>query len=108
MNIKIRPFELLDEKPFEIIGHFSEEPLTFADKAWKRLRENSNEFGQWLNFSLEEKRAWLQVIRLRCSATSTDRIKQTISIDGSLIHDEETFFICLGEAINGPFSTAVI
>lgn len=103
INIKLGPLEIPDDKPIEIVGHFSEEPLPFAFEVWERLRENPNERGQWKNCSLEEKQAWLQVVRLRCHTPRTDRNEQVITIDGNLIHDVETFFIAIGEAINGSF-----
>lgn len=101
-DVKIKTLEFSKQSPIEIIGHFPEKPLPFAFDIWGKLRENSNELRQWTDFSLEEKRAWLQVIRLR-RVSSIDRNEQVIIIDGEIIHDIASFYIAIGEAINGPF-----
>ncbi|OPH56991.1 hypothetical protein BC351_26655 [Paenibacillus ferrarius] len=101
--IKITPMDTSEDKSIEIIGGFSIYPVPFAFEVWERLRENPNELGQWKNCSLEEKQAWLQVLRLRSRKNLTDRDDEVITIDGDLILDVETFFIAIGEAINGPF-----
>ncbi|MDI4647902.1 barstar family protein [Cohnella hashimotonis] len=89
--------------PTDIEVRFSEAPLPFAFEVWNRLRERPNDPGQWHSCSHGEKQAWLQVLRLRCNKPQIDRKGQVLSVDGSIIQDEETFFIALGEAINGPF-----
>ncbi|MDR0267234.1 barstar family protein [Paenibacillus sp.] len=102
MNIK--RMESLQDAQIEITGYFGEDPLPFAYEVWEKLRDNPNELGQWVSCTLEEKRAWLQVLRLRSREFHTLRDKeQVITIDGELIQDRETFYIALGEAVNGPF-----
>ncbi|REE94613.1 barstar (barnase inhibitor) [Paenibacillus taihuensis] len=102
-SINLMSLELLDTNSFEISGQFTEEPMPFAHDIWLKRRENPKVCGQWVRCSLEEKRAWLQVVRLSGHSPQSDRTDQLITIDGSLILDLESFYVCLGEAINGPF-----
>ncbi|NBD27906.1 hypothetical protein GT019_28910 [Paenibacillus sp. T1] len=99
--VKINPLELSEETPITIGGYFGEEPLPLANKVWDQLRENPNAYGQWKK--LEEKRAWLQIVRLRRLMDDTMRKDQVVRIDGKYIQDEVTLYLALGEAVNGPF-----
>ncbi|WP_426450697.1 barstar family protein [Paenibacillus sp. S-38] len=102
-ELKINSMDTSEDKSIEIVGGFSTDPLPFAFEVWERLREKPTELGQWKNCSLEEKQAWLQVLRLISHKNLIDREDEVITIEGDLILDVETFFIAIGEAINGPF-----
>lgn len=61
--------------------------------------------GGWRNCSSEERRKWLDRVRLHhfiVHSQRTDRNATTVEIDGLHIDDYPSFFLVLGEAINGP------
>ncbi|OXM85817.1 barstar family protein [Paenibacillus rigui] len=101
--LKINRLEISQDTPIEIVGKFLESPLPFAYEIWKKLRDNPNELGQWKTSTLEEKQGWLQVIRLKDRKIHTIRKNQVVTIDGEFIQHIESFFIAIGEAVNGPF-----
>ncbi|AZN41603.1 barstar family protein [Paenibacillus albus] len=77
--------------------------FTFSEQVWALLCEKPNRSGQWNDCSLEEKQAWLQVVRLRDQQSYKVQENLVVSIDGKHIQDEASFYLALGEAINGPF-----
>ena len=62
------------------------------------------ETGCWHAFSFSEKREWLNEVRLRhCGLTRVkgDEVNGSYEIDGSFIRDYPSFFLAIGEAVNG-------
>ena len=63
------------------------------------------EIGCWHAFSFSERREWLDEVRIRncnSSCVKDDDINGSYEIDGSFIRDYPSFFLAIGEAINGP------
>ncbi|WP_219834741.1 barstar family protein [Paenibacillus sp. R14(2021)] len=99
-----------DFKPvIELTGILHETALPHAMDYWEMLRGDSiqEEYGQWIYLDEDEKRSWLQVIRLHHPYRHVNQSNETdnkiVKIEGAHINDIPSVFIALGEAINGPF-----
>ncbi|EHS58247.1 barstar family protein [Paenibacillus sp. Aloe-11] len=89
----------------ELKGTLETKPTSIELRLWKLLKgTRSLEHNIWQAFSKEERSGWLNVIRMYSVPDYSLRDKQgeVYTLDGKYISDFTTFFIALGEAINGP------
>jgi RNAse (barnase) inhibitor barstar len=70
---------------------------------WRIPKPNAT--GSWLKYSLEERMKWLDRVRMYFCCQFPAKLDQTVEvveINGLQIDDYPSFFLVLGEAINGP------
>ncbi|MBE0343496.1 barnase inhibitor, partial [Paenibacillus sp. 28ISP30-2] len=90
----------------ELTGILETKPSPVELRLWEFLKgaqplENSI----WQGFSKEERSGWLNVTRIHSASNHSSRLDKrgkVYTLDGEYILDFTTFFIALGEAINGP------
>ncbi|WP_434659637.1 barstar family protein [Paenibacillus polymyxa] len=90
----------------ELTGILETKPSPVELRLWEFLKcSQSLENNIWQGFSNEERSGWLNVTRIHSASNHfarPDKRGEVYTLDGEHIFDFTTFFIALGEAINGP------
>ncbi|WP_025724266.1 barstar family protein [Paenibacillus polymyxa] len=90
----------------ELTGILETKPSPVELRLWEFLKgAQSLENNIWQGFSKEERSGWLNVTRIHSASNHFARLDkrgEVYTLDGEYISDFTTFFIALGEAINGP------
>ncbi|WP_235332262.1 barstar family protein [Paenibacillus terrae] len=90
----------------ELTGTIENKPTPVELRLWEFLKgTHPVESHIWRGFSKQEQASWLTVIRLYSAphlSSKRDERGEIYTIEGEYISDFTTFFIALGEAINGP------
>ncbi|AJE50448.1 MULTISPECIES: barstar family protein [Paenibacillus] len=92
----------------ELTGILETKPSSVELRLWELLKcAQSLENNIWQGFSKEERSGWLNVTRIHSASncfqsSRLDKRGEVYTLDGKHIFDFTTFFIALGEAINGP------
>jgi RNAse (barnase) inhibitor barstar/predicted RNase H-related nuclease YkuK (DUF458 family) len=101
-DFEILNFEILNSEKFivTIDGILHKAPKG-TKKIWNiRLNDKILQYNVWTKLKKNERQAWLE-IALNFQK-NIDKKDLNILLYGELIVDEDSFFCCLGEAINGP------
>ncbi|MGG4221266.1 barstar family protein [Paenibacillus jamilae] len=90
----------------ELTGILETKPSSVELRLWEFLKGTQpHENNIWHTFSKEERSGWLNVTRIHSASNHfarPDKRGEVYTLDGEYISDFTTFFIALGEAINGP------
>ncbi|OBA07956.1 barnase inhibitor [Paenibacillus polymyxa] len=90
----------------ELTGMFETKPSSVELRLWEFLKGTQpHENNIWHTFSKEERSGWLNVTRIYSASNHfarPDKRGEVYTLEGEYISDFTTFFIALGEAINGP------
>ncbi|MFC4055831.1 barstar family protein [Actinomadura syzygii] len=98
---------LLDAGELRLVAAPMNPPHPEAGEVWKLWQQRQpNERGQWVPLSRSRREAWLEAVRLHHSrfyGRYRDKPpNETYTLNGRNITDGTSFYLAIGEAINGP------
>lgn len=90
----------------KMVGILHDFPCEEGLECWKLWRISPPETkNEWIILSEDGRRGWLEVVRryrFCVGSVPERRTNETFYLDGTYITDYSSFFIAVGEAINGP------
>jgi hypothetical protein len=83
-------------------GQIMPVPVPGAMAIWARwIGARPDRVNEWTSLSPQEREAWLQVVSMHWPPSQTDK-EGPFTLDGSVVTDEVSFYLAIGEAVNGP------
>lgn len=89
---------------FELYGEIEGNVYQNELELWEELRlQKQEDSHNWLSFSVEKRMAWMRIVRIHAQYNQSKKINnvQKVVIDGNYITDPLSFYLTLGEAVNG-------